>query len=175
MIRFITAMLLCIWAAAPLSPSYGQDGEVDTSLTVGPETGLPLPRFVSISVEQARMRAKPSTEHTVLFIYLRVGLPMKVLAEEGDWRFVEDHDGTQGWMKNTVLSNDRTFRVMPAQTNLYTAVDEGGEIRAILEQGVVGTLRLCREDGWCRATAGNVNGWLRVDDLWGVAAGEAFN
>lgn len=175
MIRFITAVLLSLLALAPVSLVQAQDSDVDTSLTIGPETGLALPRFVSISVEQARMRAKPSTEHRVLYIYLRVGLPMKVLAEEGDWRFVEDHDGTQGWMKNTVLSNDRTYRVMPEQTNLFASADTGGDVRAILERGVVGTLRLCREDGWCRATAGNVSGWLRVDDLWGVQMGEAFN
>ena len=45
---------------------------------------------------------------------------MRVLDEEGEWRFVEDHDGKQGWMHRSVLSGDRWFRVMLSNAALYT-------------------------------------------------------
>ena len=75
---------LCSFHRGVLSlSSYGQGVASIETLPIGPETGLVLPRFVSIDVDSARMRQQPSTEHTILYIYLRVGLPMRVLNEEG--------------------------------------------------------------------------------------------
>ena len=96
------------------------------------------------------MRQQPSTEHTILYIYLRVGLPMRVLNEEGEWRYVEDHEGKQGWMHRSVLSSDRMFRVMTPTTALYTRANANSAVRAEMEVGVVGSLLGCQDDGWCR-------------------------
>ena len=120
------------------------------------------------------MRAQPSTDHAILFIYLRVGLPMKVLEERGDWRRVEDHEGFQGWMKNTLLTNDRGFRVAVPLANLYVRADLNSPVRAELEEGVIGELRRCRADGWCQATLPEASGWIRAEDLWGVFPSEEF-
>ena len=156
-----------------LSPGLrAQDGVVGQS--VGSETGLPIPRFVALKVSDARMRSKPSTDHTILFIYLRDRLPMKVLEEQGDWRRVVDHEGYEGWMKNTILTNDRTFRVIAPVSQMHLRADVDSPVRAELEEGVIGNISLCRADGWCRVSVKQMAGWVRAEDLWGVLENEVF-
>ena len=141
---------------------------------LGPETGLPIPRFVALKVDEARMRSQPSTDHAILFIYLREGLPMKVLEERGDWRRVVDHEGVKGWMKNTILTNDRTFRIIAPISDMHLRADLQSPVLAELQEGVIGNISLCRDDGWCRISVQQVAGWVRSEDLWGVFPGESF-
>lgn len=158
------------------SPSaWAQDtANVEDLPTIGPDSGLPIPRFVSLRSDEARMRVQPSVDHAIAYIYLREGLPMKVLEERGDWRRVADHEGKEGWMNIIVLSNDRTFRVLSRLANLYARADRDSVIRAEMEAGVIGTLRQCRADGWCRADVQGVTGWLETADIWGTLPGETF-
>lgn len=148
--------------------------QINKEIVLGPETGLPLPRFVSLKVDAGNMRVQPSTNHARSHIYLREGLPFKVLEERGDWRRVEDYEGVQGWMKNTILSNNRTFRVMVPMANLYVRADMQSPVRAELEERVVGNLNFCRIDGWCRADLPEASGWILAQDIWGVMPGEEF-
>ena len=78
----------------------------------------------------------------------------------------------QGWMKNTILSNNRTFRVMVPMANLYVRADIQSPVRAELEERVVGNLNFCRIDGWCRADLPEASGWILAQDVWGVMPGE---
>ena len=173
--RWFSVRLAILLLVLSGTQGWAQDnGEPAPLPTIGPDSGLPIPRFVALRSDQARMRVQPSTNHTIAYIYLRVGLPMKVLEERGDWRRVVDHEGKEGWMNITVLSNDRTFRVLSPLANLYARADTQAQVRAEMEAGVIGTLRRCRADGWCRATAQGVNGWLQAADVWGVLPNEAF-
>ena len=172
---FALACLLWGWLAlGSFTAAQQQDIPAIQAPDTGPQTGLPLPRFVALKVKKGNMRAQPSTQHAILFTYLRAGLPMKVLRERGDWRLVEDHDGTQGWMKNTILTNDRTFRIMAPLANLYRRADLTSPVHAQLETGVIGDLHTCRADGWCRGSVGQVSGWIRANDIWGVLPDEVF-
>ncbi len=169
--RFILLVLLAL-PPSVFPTAYAQ--QTATPPALGSETGLPLPRFVTFKDEEGRMRAKPSTNHRVLYVYVRQGLPLKVLEEEGNWRRVRDHDGVEGWMNRSLLNNDRSFRVMAPLATVYRRADQGSVVKAELEAGVVGELARCRDDGWCRAVLPAVSGWVQASDLWGVLPGEAF-
>ena len=176
---FLTARALFVLLTLSLSINVkAQSVPSSEEPTIGPETGLEIPRFVSIGVDEARMRTQPSRDHSIRFIYLRVGLPMKVLEESGEWRFVEDHEGEQGWMHRSVLSGDRGFRIMTPTAALYTRADISSPVRAEMEAGVVGELLTCTGNGWCRArvesSEGRQTGWLRSSAIWGVLPGEIF-
>ena len=170
-----SAILTVILLACLAPLSWAQDAsEAEPLPTIGPDSGLPLPRFVALRSDEARMRVQPSVDHAIAYIYLREGLPMKVLEERGDWRRVADHEGKEGWMNIIVLSNDRTFRVLSPLANLYARADRNAPVRAEMEAGVIGDLRQCRADGWCRADVQGVTGWLEAIDVWGVLPGETF-
>ncbi|MEI9850901.1 MAG: SH3 domain-containing protein [Sphingomonas sp.] len=70
------------------------------------------PYFASITASKARMRTGPGLEYPASWLYQREDLPIKVIDVYGDWRKIEDPDGTQGWMQVKLLSDTRTAMVL---------------------------------------------------------------
>lgn len=144
---------------------------------VGIETGLPLPRFVSLKASKVNVRVGPSRSHPVRWVYQRKGLPIEVLAEFENWRRVRDMDGDVGWIYHTLLDGRRHGLVRPSNgeetAKLYDGPDGTGETIAAAEPNVVVALEACGAD-WCQAQAGGYTGWIAKRDIWGVYASERF-
>jgi len=47
-------------------------------------------------------------------------------------------------------------------------------VTAYLEPGVMAEIGAC-EDGWCRLTGADFDGWIAQDQLWGVYPGETID
>ncbi len=139
--------------------------------TLGPETNLPLPRFVSLKAAEANVRRGPSLSHRIDWVFQRRNMPLQVIAEYGHWRRVIDRDGQGGWVHYTMLSGARTVLINGDTTALRSRPDPNALENAMLEPGVIARLGRCDPD-WCRLTAGGYKGWVPKTDLWGVAAGE---
>jgi SH3-like domain-containing protein len=131
----------------------------------GPDSRLPIPRFVSLAVDEAYGRHGPSTEHRVDWIYQRVGLPLQVVGESGPWRRVRDPDGAEVWMHQQNLAPRQTVYVT-APTALRRAPHEGSAPLAYLAAGVVGGFTGC-DGAWRRMTIAGRVGWVRADAVWG--------
>ncbi|WP_424927931.1 SH3 domain-containing protein [Amaricoccus tamworthensis] len=143
--------------------------------TIGPDSLLPLPRYVSIRGDRARARRGPSRDQKIDWEYVRQGLPLRITAEYDNWRRVEDFEGQGGWMHKSLLSNVRTGLVQG--DGLVTVLDDpedGAEILANAEPGAVLRLRECGPD-WCEVSAQGVEGWLRREALWGIDPGEVID
>ncbi|WP_411891070.1 SH3 domain-containing protein [Yoonia sp. SDW83-1] len=147
---------------------YAQQTEAPT---LGPETNLPLPRFVSLKAAEANVRRGPSLSHRIDWVFQRRNMPLQVIAEYGHWRRVIDRDGQGGWVHYTMLSGARTVLINGDTTALRSRPDPNALENAMLEPGVIARLGRCDPD-WCRLTAGGYKGWVPKADLWGVAAGE---
>ena len=76
------------------------------------QTGLPLPRFVSLKADRVQVRQGPGTDHKILWVFNRVGLPVEVIQEHENWRQIRDQDGAVGWVANNLLSARRTGVVL---------------------------------------------------------------
>lgn len=126
-----------------------------------------VPYWASISVTIAKMRAGPGQQYPSTWVYQRRDLPMKVMRVMGDWRQVEDPDGTQGWMKRTLLSDTRTAIVVGGITTVHDKPSAVAHINWRVEPGVVGRLGDC-DAGWCRIDLGGRVGFLREGSVWGV-------
>src|SRR5262245_18286839 len=61
-------------------------------------TGLPVPRWVSVKAERVNVRRGPSTEHELLWTYVKSGVPVEIIAEYETWRRIRDADGSTGWV-----------------------------------------------------------------------------
>ncbi|MBX3510437.1 MAG: hypothetical protein KF700_04495 [Hyphomonadaceae bacterium] len=131
---------------------------------LGPDSNLPVPRFVSLKTENANGRRGPGLEHPVEWIYARVGLPLQVTGESGPWRRVRDPDGAEVWMHAQNLDPRRTAYVRAA-TALHRRAD--GPTSAYLAQGVIGSLTGC-EGEWARFAIGGRVGWVERSALWGA-------
>ena len=139
-----------------------------TAPTIGPDSNLPVPRFVSLRTAGANGRHGHSVENRVDWIYQRVGLPLEVTAESGPWRRVRDPDGAQTWMHAQNLDTRRTAYVARNTTLRQIGHDDARAV-AYLAPGVIGALTGCQGD-WRRIAVGGRVGWVKQSDLWGAAA-----
>jgi SH3-like domain-containing protein len=141
----------------------------------GPETNLPLPRFVSLNVERANVRRGPSVSHKIDWVYLRRGTPLQVVAEHGLWRRVRDADAAEGWIHHAMLRSARTAVVTaePETVLRHRAALDAPPV-ARLERGVVARVDRC-EALWCELEGDGWRGWAQKADFWGVSADEVFD
>jgi SH3-like domain-containing protein len=141
----------------------------------GPETNLPLPRFVSLNVERANIRRGPSVEHRIDWVFLRRGEPLEVTAEHGLWRKVRDADAAEGWVHHTMLRSARTAVVTAEPDAMLRAEPAlGAPPLARAERGAILRVEECGPL-WCEVEAGALGGWAQKADLWGVGADEVFD
>lgn len=127
------------------------------------------PYWASIDEPEARMRTGPSTEYPTMWIYQREKLPVKILARYKQWRKVEDHEGTQGWMHARLLSASRAGLVLATSGKpvaMRARPETGAKVVWRAEPGVVGSLTQC-EKGWCLFDVTGRRGYISVADVWG--------
>ena len=170
---FLGALLL----AGPLDPPAAWAQESGTREVERPgRTGLPLPRFVSLASDEVNLRAGPGSQYPIEWVYRRRSMPVEVIDEFDTWRRIRDWEGTVGWVHGSLLSGRRTLRVLGQAgelIGLHRDPDEGSPLVAQVEPGVLGQLERC-SGGWCRATLGGFEGWLRRQDFYGTLPKETL-
>ncbi|MFD2174421.1 SH3 domain-containing protein [Rhodobacter lacus] len=137
----------------------------------GPVTNLPLPRFVSLKGSDGNARRGPSLSHRIDWVFKHAGMPLRVTAEFGHWRRVEDRDGAGGWVHYALLSGVRTVIVEDDMTELHARADATSAVVALAEMGAIAKLGDCTRD-WCEITAESADGWVPKEKIWGVDADE---
>lgn len=146
-------------------------------VAVGPASGLPVPRFVSLKTDKVNVRLGPAKDHEVAWVYSRSALPVEVIAESDNWRRIRDWEGAEGWVYHSLLSGRRTALVSPQSKGkdvllpLHAKPDAKSGVSAKLEGGVLGTVKRCG-DGWCRIAGEGFDGWIEQQRLFGVYPNE---
>ncbi len=149
--------------------SRNQDGERDPHR--GPVTNLPLPRYVSLKGGEGNARRGPSLSHRIDWVFRHAGMPLRVTAEFGHWRRVEDQDGAGGWVHYSLLSGVRTALVQEDMLELHSKPNPDSDVVARAEAGAIVRLHECTID-WCRVSGGGEKGWVPKATIWGVDADE---
>jgi SH3-like domain-containing protein len=161
-----------IWIAS------GAAGFAAKDMAAGTASGLPVPRYVSLKSDHVNVRAGPTKDHDVAWVYTRAGLPVEITAEFENWRRVRDSEGAEGWVYHSLLSGRRTAVVTMKNKDelapIYDRADPASAVAARLQAGVVAQVRRCNE-GWCRVTGNGFDGWIEQQRLWGVYADEKVN
>lgn len=145
------------------------DGQRDPNR--GPVTNLPLPRYVSLKGSEGNARRGPSLSHRIDWVFRHAGMPLRVVAEFGHWRRVEDEDGAGGWVHYALLSGVRTAIVRKDMLDLLAKPDERANVVARAEAGAIVRLHECTIE-WCRVSGGGEKGWVPKTTIWGVDPGE---
>ncbi|MDB5630460.1 MAG: aspartyl-trna synthetase [Tardiphaga sp.] len=168
--RVISTLLM---AAAMWGVSAG-DGFSAKDLPAS-TSGLPIPRYVSLKSDHVNVRAGPTKDNDVAWVYTRSGLPVEITAEFENWRRVRDSEGAEGWVYHSLLSGRRTAVVtMKTKDDLapiYDRADLTSAVAAKLQAGVVAQVKKC-VGSWCRVIGNGFDGWIEQQRLWGVYADE---
>lgn len=166
------ALLVAVLAAGA-GDKAGAAGDIGT----GAQSGLPLPRFVSLKSDRVNVRGGPAKDHEVTWVYTRSGLPVEITAEYENWRRIRDWEGAEGWVYHSLLSGRRTALIAAqpkAQTDLvplHESADASSRVVARLEAGVLGSVKRCGGN-WCRIVGDGFDGWIEQERLWGVYPNE---
>src|SRR5258708_28819862 len=70
-------------------------------------SGLPVPRYVSLKSDHVNVRAGPTKDNDVAWVYTRSGLPVEITAEFENWRRVRGSEGAEGWVYHSLVSGRR--------------------------------------------------------------------
>jgi SH3-like domain-containing protein len=139
----------------------------------GETSGLPLPRFVSLRSDEVNLRTGPGVQYPIDWVYARKDLPVEVIAEFDAWRKIRDWQGSEGWVHQSMLSGRRMMVVIAPSRPLRSSDADSADPVAVVESGVLGRIVQCpRNRDHCRVEVGDIQGWLRRDELWGVYKGE---
>ena len=144
----------------------------DTHL--GKVTNRPIPRFVSMKASEGNVRRGPSLTHRIDWVFKRRDMPLRITAEHGHWRRVEDRDGMGGWVHYSLLSGTRTVLIEKDMLTLHARPEPTAPVTAALEMGVVARVSECGGE-WCLLRSGGFKGWAPKARLWGVRAAEIFD
>lgn len=161
----VSGLLAWVLICAPVFVTASETG------VRGPVTNLPLPRFVSMKASEGNVRRGPSLTHRIDWVFTRRDMPLRITAEHGHWRRVEDRDGQGGWIHYSLISGVRTVIVEEEMLKIHSRPDPASPVNAALEAGVIARLGKCGPE-WCQLRSGGFRGWAPKADLWGIAEGE---
>ncbi len=152
-------------AAAPVPPPAAA---VEAPKPPDPKQAI---HFASLRAEKVNLRSGPSADFPIQWVYVRRGLPVKVVASFDIWRKIRDSEGTEGWVNQQMLTGHRSVLVSGAVRDLRHDPKPDAGVVAKLEVGVVAAISKC-DPTWCEVKAGGYKGWLMRDEVWGVDPGE---
>ena len=139
-----------------------------SNANVGKETGLEIPRYVSLKSDDANIRVGPSKNYPIEIKYVKRNYPLKVLEEYEEWRKVEDSNNNIGWIHKSLISGIRTGIVLSNDNkNIKLFNTLGGSVIGEIGMGNIVFLEKCKID-LCLVSSENFKGWMDKKYIWGV-------
>ena len=140
----------------------------NSSAEIGQETGLDIPRYVSLKSNDANIRIGPSKNYPIVIKYINKNYPLKIIEEYREWRRVEDFKNNIGWIHKSLISGIRTGIVLSkdrSHIEVYNSVN--GNIIGKIGYGNIVYLEKCKID-WCLISLNNSKGWVNKKYIWGI-------
>jgi len=159
--RCVRAVIGIMSAAALLA------GGARLSLAAEGEASLPVPRFVSLHADKVNLRAGPGDRYPIEWVLTRKEMPVEITGQLEHWRRIRDWEGATGWVHERMLSGKRAVIVKGGVRPFFRQPEPDAAVIARAEPGVIGRLVECRS-AWCKIETGDISGWVRRSDVWGV-------
>jgi len=142
------------------------------------ETGLALPRMVSLRSNMINARSGPGVRYPITWVYRQKQAPVEITAEFELWRKIKDWKGAESWVHKQMLSGKRTAKLItPGENNIYNAPDYKSKVIARAEEEVVGIIKKCPSGSdFCLVNFENsVEGWVPKSNLFGIYPNEVID
>jgi SH3-like domain-containing protein len=171
----LPAALLVLLIAVPAAPAADKD-----------DSGSHLPRFATTRYAPTNVRVGPGLKYDIAWVFNRARTPVEIIAEFDIWREIRDFDGSEGWIEQNLLSDNRAGLVEPwkkgGQVALLSGQSDNAAPRAYLPMGFRVDISHCN-GAWCQVQAagtdatghaGTYSGYLPQSEIWGVYQDEKF-
>lgn len=135
----------------------------------GEETGLALPRMVSLRSNLINARSGPGARYPIDWVYMQKTAPVEIIAEFELWRKIKDWQGSESWVHKSMLSGRRSVKLTaPGESNIYDKPEYSSKVIAKVEDDVVGEVKKCPEGDFCLIKFGSIEGWVPRNNFYGV-------
>ena len=150
-------------------------GQSSAVATTASNSGLPIPRFVSLKNDETNIRTGPGTRYPIQWVYRRAAMPVEVIEEFDLWRKVRDAEGTTGWVHKSMVVGSRTVMIKGKEPHIVR-LDADLKSKPILkaEPSVIASLLECQQN-WCRIQVSGRKGWIEKQYIWGAYKDEIFD
>ena len=134
------------------------------------ETGLTIPRFVSLRSNHINARSGPGARYPIEWVYMQKSAPVEIIAEFELWRKIKDWQGSESWVHKSMLSGKRSVKVITTgENNVYAKDDFKAKIIAKVEDEVVGEIEKCPvNNSFCKIKFASITGWVPRQNLYGI-------
>ncbi|WP_158521627.1 SH3 domain-containing protein [Candidatus Fokinia solitaria] len=162
-IRYLVIIFLSIIAC---NRKYVLAVIADEVTKYGRVTNLPIPRFTSVKSSKVLMRVGAGYDYPVFKSYACINMPVQVLDEFKQWRKVSDYEKNIGWIHESLLSSNKTARVIDVGVSLrYFPSYQFPKIGTLKNGTIVKVLK--RKNAWCKISINEIKGWVEEKHLWG--------
>ena len=143
--------------------------------TLGNETGLKIPRFVSIKSNNSNLRVGPSKNYPIKLKYIVANIPVEVIDEYKNWRKINDYEGNKGWIHKSLIKGKRFAIVDTLYTEDLQVFNKpkGNNIGKIGKKNIL-EIDTCLKN-WCKIKYKKNKGWVNKLNLWGIYKKEIIN
>ena len=141
------------------------------------ESGLALPRMVSLRSNLINARSGPGARYPIEWVYRQKGAPVEIIAEFELWRKIRDWDGSETWVHKSMLSGKRSVKMTAkGEGNIYNSQDYNSPVIAKVEDGVIGDIKKCPAgSSFCLIQFGSVEGWVPRSNFFGAYSDEVID
>ena len=122
--------------------------------------------FISLKKSKVNVRYGPSFESDIKYIYKKINLPLKQIDKKENFRRIIDLKNNGGWIHISQLKKNNS--VIATQNKiLFKKPNSFAKPVAQIKEGRMLMVEKC-EDNWCKITTGVFEGWVKINNLWGL-------
>ena len=116
----------------------------------------------------SKLRIGPGKKFPISWRLVRKGLPVKLIERFEDWRKIELHDGTIGWINVSQLTKKRTI-ICISKAKIYSKPTRNSSSIADVEIASILELKNCNNK-WCKvhSVEYNITGYILKEKVWGI-------
>ena len=141
---------------------------------VGNETGLEIPRFISLKSDNTNIRIGPSKNYPIVIKFIQKNYPLKVIDEYDEWRKVKDFKNNTGWVHKSLISGKRSGLILSNNNQAIKALNTiNGKVIGLIGEGNIVSINKCDID-WCFVSFMSYKGWVNKKNIWGVKQNETY-
>ena len=122
--------------------------------------------FVSLKKNKVNVRYGPSFESDIKYVYKKINLPLKQIDKKENFRRIIDFKKNSGWIHISQLKKSNSV-IATQDKILFKKPTSFAEPIAQIKEGRMLIIKRC-ENIWCKITADDYEGWVKINNLWGL-------